>query len=97
MATITAGDFEWHDRKAATNLTDHDVSFEEAAVALADPNSYDFDDLADPTRMASIALNPMTGVLYVVTTEGSEQRTRIISARKAHAHEQRKYTEGLRR
>ena len=97
MATITAGDYEWHDTKAVENVTKHDVSFEEAVVALADPNSLDLDDPNDPSRVLSLALNPMTGVLLVVWTEGSAQRARIISARKAHAHEQRKYEEGLHR
>lgn len=97
MAIITAGDFEWHDAKALSNLDNHGVSFEEAAVALTDPSSLDLDDLAYSDRVVTLGINPMTGVLYVVWTEGSAQRTRIISARKAQAHEQRIYKEGLRR
>ncbi len=30
MATVVFGDFEWDDRKAASNLKKHGVSFEEA-------------------------------------------------------------------
>lgn len=33
MATIVYGDFEWDDAKAATNLTKHGISFEEAVTA----------------------------------------------------------------
>jgi hypothetical protein len=54
MATIIAGDYEWHDVKAADNVTKHDVSFEEAVVALADPDSLDLDDPNDPTRVISL-------------------------------------------
>ncbi len=97
MATVTAGDFEWHDDKSIRNVNNHGVSFEEAVVALQDPNSLDLDDLSDPDRVVTLGLNPMTGLLYVVWTEGSAQRTRIISARKAKADEQRTYKEGLRR
>jgi hypothetical protein len=97
MAIVVSGDFDWDEKKAASNIVDHEgVTFEEAAVALLDHDSVDFDDLADPTRMITLGLNPMTGILYVVSTEGTEQRTRIISARKAQAHEQRIYKEGHR-
>ena len=93
MATVTAGDFEWHDTKALRNEAEHDVTFEEAAVALMDPHALDLDDLADPTRIVTLGRNPLTGILYVVWTEGSAHRTRIINARKALAHEQRQYEE----
>lgn len=38
------GDFEWDEDKAASNLVKHDVSFEEAAFAMTDPLSLDFND-----------------------------------------------------
>jgi hypothetical protein len=45
MGTVTAGDFEWDEAKAASNLAKHGVSFEEAAVALlADPNEVPYAD-----------------------------------------------------
>ena len=87
-----SGDFEWDDVKAASNIVDHGVSFEEAAFALHfDHDSIDHEDFNYPERTVSLALNPSTGVLYVVSCEGDEQRTRIISARKAEPHEQRHY------
>jgi uncharacterized DUF497 family protein len=91
VATVSAGEFEWDDAKAAINLEKHGVSFEEAAFALLDPHSVDLDDPEDPTRSMSLAVNPATTVLYVVSCDGSQERTRIISARKAKPHEQHKY------
>jgi uncharacterized protein len=93
MATVTAGDFEWDEAKADTNLDKHRVSFEEAAQALLDPYSVDFDDPGNPRRAISLCFNASTGVVYVVWCEGSEERTRIISARKANSDEQRRYQE----
>jgi uncharacterized DUF497 family protein len=94
VATVIDGDFEWHDTKAATNIRDHKISFPEAAIALQDPNAVDIDDLLHPDRVVTLAVNPMTGVLYVVWTEGGAQRTRIISARRAEAHECNLYAQG---
>ncbi len=51
MATVTAGDFEWDDAKAAANLEKHGVTFEEGALALLDPYSVEFED---PTQPASL-------------------------------------------
>ena len=39
VATIVYGDFEWDDAKAATNLSKHGISFEEAVTAVVDPNA----------------------------------------------------------
>ncbi len=71
MATITAGDFEWDDVKADRNLAKHGVSFDEAIPALLDPRSRDLDDLGDPSRVVTLGMNPTTGILLVVWTEGS--------------------------
>ncbi len=93
MATVTAGDFEWDDAKAAANLEKHGVTFEQGALALLDPYSVEFEDPTQPSRVITLGLNPATGVLYVVWCEGGAERARIISARKARAHEQRQYQE----
>lgn len=37
-------EFEWDDRKAARNLREHGVSFEEARQAFDDPNHVMYDD-----------------------------------------------------
>ena len=37
-------EFEWDAKKAVTNLTEHQVSFEEALTVFADPLASIFDD-----------------------------------------------------
>lgn len=94
MATVVFGDFEWDDRKAATNLKKHGVSFEEAITALADPYAVGAPDLIVPARWITIGRSVLLRVLFVVHTENrADGRIRIISARKASATQRRKYEE----
>ena len=74
-------------------IAKHEVSFEEAALALGDPQSIDFDDGAQPENLVTLAWSPEGRILYIVTTE-REPRLRIISARRATSHERRSYQEG---
>lgn len=37
-------EFEWDERKAASNLAKHGVSFEQATRAFADPNAIEYVD-----------------------------------------------------
>lgn len=90
-AVATFGSFEWDDAKAAANLAKHGVDFFEAALALeTDANEVAAPDPAHADRVLSLVLSPRTRILVVVSTERRE-RTRIISARKATAQEQRTY------
>jgi uncharacterized protein len=93
VPTVVHGDFEWDTDKAELNLVTHGVSFEEAALALRDPMSVDFADLARPENLVTLASSPNGAILYVVSTERGN-RIRIISARKATTHERRIYEEG---
>jgi uncharacterized DUF497 family protein len=93
MATVTAGDFEWDDAKANANFEKHGISFEQGALALLDPRSVELEDPTHPNRVITLGLNLATGILYVVWCEGGAERARIISARKARAHEHRQYQE----
>lgn len=91
MATIVYGDFEWDDEKAASNALKHGVTFEEAAQALADdPRGLDLADAGNPSRVDTLAMSTLGRILYVVSTEVGP-RLRIISARRATAHERRIY------
>jgi uncharacterized DUF497 family protein len=94
MTTVVFGDFEWDDRKAASNLKKHGVSFEEAITALADPRALTAPDLVDRDRWITIGTSALLKVLFVVHTENlSRNRVRIISARKASPAQRRKYDE----
>jgi uncharacterized DUF497 family protein len=94
VATVVVGAFEWDERKAASNLRRHRVSFEEAITALADPAALTAPDLYDPDRFVTIGASVLSRVLFVVHTEhGGSGRLRIIGARKATAAQRRKYEE----
>ncbi|HEX9296621.1 MAG TPA: BrnT family toxin [Polyangiaceae bacterium] len=88
VATVVHGDFEWDAAKAASNLTKHDVSFEEAATVFADPNVLLLDDGAE--RLVALGLSARVRVLYVVHVERGD-RDRIISARRATPAEEAFY------
>jgi hypothetical protein len=64
VATVVYGDFEWDDSKAESNLAKHEVSFEEAAWALKDRQSLDFDDLVEPDNLITLAASP-AGVSFI--------------------------------
>jgi len=90
VATVVFRDFEWDDWKASSNRKKHRVSFEEAAEALRDPLAVDFEDIAHPENLLTLAMSPRDRILYLVTTERGD-RVRIISARVATSHERRFY------
>jgi uncharacterized protein len=92
VPTVVHGDFEWDPDKAATNISKHSVSFEEAAIAMTDPLSQDFADSLQPANLVTLAATPVGRILYIVSTE-RDRRVRIISARDATRHERRRYEE----
>ena len=71
---------------------EHGVRFEEAALAMRDPFSQDFDDRLQPANLVTLAASPSGRILYIVSTE-SDHRVRIISARDATRQERRLYEE----
>ncbi len=85
--------FEWDAAKAETNLSKHQVSFEEAKTVFNDPLSI---TIADPEhssgedRYVDIGLSAKGQLLVVVYTERGTN-IRIISCRKATKSEQRMY------
>jgi hypothetical protein len=89
-------EFEWDPIKAATNLRDHDVSFEEASSVFADPLAM---LMADPDHSIGEERYVLLGEcsrrnLLVVAFVERPPRTRLISARQATRHERRQYEEG---
>jgi uncharacterized DUF497 family protein len=86
---------EWDASKAALNLQNHGVSFEDAALVFYDHGrieTYDGREDYSEDRWATIGLVAWS-VLYVVYTVREEETIRIISARKAVPHEQKQYRE----
>jgi len=86
-------EFEWDDQKAQLNITNHGVTFEEAAEVFFDP-FYQYGD-ASPSdtheqRDFILGYSVAQRLLLVVYTERRE-RTRIISARPATRAERKFY------
>ena len=88
----------WNSAKNRANQRKHRISFEKAQRVFDDPLLFSrLDERASEERWQSIGL--IDGVAFVVVHtwvegEGQESLGRIISARKATGHEQKKYEEG---
>ena len=87
--------FEWHDRKAAKNLRDHGVTFEQATFVFDDAHAMDeFDTSMEYDEERSIVIGRVGDDLLVVVYTMRDDRIRIISARKAEKNEHRRYRQG---
>lgn len=87
--------FEWDPRKAASNQAKHDVSFEEAATAFADPLSLSIPDASHSrleARYVLLGLSRAGRLLVVVHTERGHT-IRLLSARLATRKERHSYEE----
>ena len=86
------GEFEWDDAKAAWNWRDHAVTFEAARDAFRDAFAVEWaDDTQDAAERRFVMLGMVEHRLLVVAYALRDDRTRIISARKAEPHERRRY------
>lgn len=89
--------FEWNPKKAAANITKHDVSFEEALTVFADPLARIFPDeehSVDELREIIIGYSVQRQLLLVNFT-GIDDQIRIFSARKATRRERKDYEENI--
>jgi hypothetical protein len=89
--------FEWDEVKAIANIKKHKVSFEEGKTVFNDPFLLSFPD-SDNTRYeeryVNVGLSAKGRALVLIHTE-RQGKIRIISCRKATAHERRYYEEGV--
>lgn len=90
--------FEWDPRKNVLNLRKHKLSFETAQLIFQDPQIHsELDHIVDgEERWQSIGyVNSVLIVLvaHSVRDEDGEEVIRILSARKATAHERKRYEE----
>jgi uncharacterized DUF497 family protein len=89
-------DFEWDPKKAAENLREHRVSFEEASTVFGDPLAITFPDpdhSVGERRFLTFGLSH-EGRLLVVSHTDRRGKVRFISARRAVRGERRIYEEG---
>ncbi len=88
-------EFEWDPAKAAANLEEHGVSFDEAttvfrdtlSITISDPDHSDSED-----RFIDIGMSHRMQLLVVSYTERKD-KIRIISARRATRAERKSYEE----
>jgi uncharacterized protein len=86
--------FEWDPRKAAANLHDHGVSFEEASTTFEDPLQIHFADDSHSIReqrFLCLGISDQGRLLIVVYTEPRSETVRLISAREATRRERKGY------
>ncbi len=89
-------EFEWNPAKAIINQRKHSISFPEATTVFNDPLSITFPDpdhSISESRYVIIGISELRQLLVVSHTD-RENRTRIISARKANRQEKMFYEEG---
>ena len=85
--------FEWDPNKARANQRNHGVTFEEAGTVFGDTLSltiYDEEHSEDEDRLIIIGMSVQHRLLVVVHTDRGDT-LRIISARRATAHERKTY------
>lgn len=88
--------FEWDSAKDQANQRKHGISFETACLVFDDPNHLSLQDrhVGNEERWQTMGLIDGLIVLLVAHTyyeEDGEEVIRIISARKATAHERKSY------
>jgi uncharacterized DUF497 family protein len=85
----------WDSDKATANRANHGLSFETAVLVFDDPfHASRPDPHLDGDRWQTIGLVGPVLLLVVHTWPEAEPVGRIISARKATAHERKAYEEG---
>jgi uncharacterized protein len=88
--------FQWDPSKAASNISKHGVSFDEAMTVFKDPLALIFDDnihSENELREIIIGMSALRKILLVCFVERQEDIVRIISARPATKQEIKDYEE----
>jgi uncharacterized DUF497 family protein len=88
------GKFQWDERKAASNIVEHGVTFDAARDVFKDPFALDWLDESEDYGEDRYAIVGMSEnrLLYVAYTMRGEA-IRIISARLAEPQDRRRYHE----
>ncbi len=92
-------DFEWDVEKARANWLKHGVTFDLATSIWNDPHlQIVLDSVVDgEERWWAVGYGAISGLLiavHVYPDPTDESRVRLISARRASKHEQRRYQDG---
>jgi uncharacterized protein len=87
--------FEWDPAKAAANLVQHGVSFEEAATVFQGPLAkiHDDPDHSGAEQRAIIVGHTLQGQIVLVSFTDRGSKIRVISARSVTRQERHDYEE----
>jgi len=89
-------EFEWDENKNQENIKKHGISFEEATAIFDRPFWTRIDNRPDYGEVREVSLGDIGNfVIVVVAHTERNNRTRIISTRKATPKERRRYYEYL--
>lgn len=88
--------FEWNENKAASNLSKHGVTFEEAKTVFDAPLYIDFydPDYSESEKRYLIVGESKRGRLLIVSYTERGDSIRLISAREVTRAEREAYEEG---
>ncbi len=86
-------DIGWDSKKAASNLKQHGVSFDEAATTLLDPmaKAQEDPDAEDEPRWILLGMSAKPHLLSICCTLRGDDRIRLIAARPATRKEAKNY------
>lgn len=88
-------EWHWDERKAGANVSKHGIPFELAVLVFKDPMQLTFpNDHPDDDRWETYGRVDVSTLVVVHTIYDDESGGRIISARRATAHERKAYEEG---
>ncbi len=89
----------WDEEKNSKNKSKHKVSFETARHIFSDPLHVSVQDRHKEGEERWQTVGMVAGILLLLVAHtwsfGEEEEIRIISARKADAHERKRYEEGI--
>lgn len=88
-------EFEWDEKKAASNLKKHGISFPLAAAVFLDPKRIEqLDDRDGYGEARFVTVGLVDGIEIFVAYTLRENSIRVISARKADRYEINEYWNG---
>lgn len=88
-------ELEWDEAKNRTNFAKHGLNFEDAQMVFSGPSVTFDDDRFDYGEERLITLGLLAGRLVVIAHAPRDNKTRIISMRKANRREQEIYQKRL--
>lgn len=89
-------EFEWDNKKNGLNLEKHGLAFEDAELVFAGQCVHFRDERLDYGESRYITLGQLKGRTVIIVHTPREDRTRLISMRKANERETKIYKQRLK-